>query len=176
MAAPTDVKAVQRFLGMSGYYRQTIPAYTEKAAPLVALTRKAAPWGWGTEEQDAYKQIKAELTSERTMAHPRIHMLWVPSWHRLTSRASRDPNITCRSNLPPASRSGQQSSTKPTQSFTLYTCSDLTCKGQVHHLHGSQPAQVTVPLRDEELTCAKMGAADQRIRTFHRVPPEQPAS
>lgn len=71
MAAPSDLKAVQRFLGLTGYYRQTIPGYAEKAAPLVALTRKGALFQWGQDEQHAFAALKDELTSERIMAHPK---------------------------------------------------------------------------------------------------------
>jgi len=73
MAAPKDIKALQRYLGLSGYYRQTIPGYAEKAVPLVALTRKNTPWKWGPEEQKAFEMIREELTSDRVMAHPRVH-------------------------------------------------------------------------------------------------------
>ena len=38
MTAPTSVTEVRRFLGMTGYYRKTIPDYAKIAAPLIALT------------------------------------------------------------------------------------------------------------------------------------------
>jgi hypothetical protein len=45
---PTCAKDVRSFLGMSGYYRQTIHHYATIAEPLVALTRKRVPFVWAT--------------------------------------------------------------------------------------------------------------------------------
>ena len=70
MAPPTDVKAVQRFLGVTGYYRQLIPRYADVATPLFGLTRKGEPWRWGTEENAAFEELKMALTSDTIMAHP----------------------------------------------------------------------------------------------------------
>ena len=70
MTAPQNVKAIQRFLGMTGYYRQLIPRYADIAVPLVTLTKKKELWRWGEEEQKAFDDLKAALTSDRVMAHP----------------------------------------------------------------------------------------------------------
>ena len=40
MAAPTNVKGVCRFLGLTGFYRKFVPGYSEIAKPLAKLTRK----------------------------------------------------------------------------------------------------------------------------------------
>ena len=40
LRSPSNVKEVQRFLGMCGYFRQTIDKYAHIAAPMVALTEK----------------------------------------------------------------------------------------------------------------------------------------
>jgi transposase InsO family protein len=70
MAAPTDVKAIQRFMGMTGYYRQLIPRYADISAPLITLTKKGEPWRWGTDEDTAFRELRAALTSDRIVAHP----------------------------------------------------------------------------------------------------------
>ena len=74
MAPPEDVKGVQRFLGMSGYYRQTIPNYADVAEPLTRLTRKNELFRWGEEQNEAFEKLKAELTSDRVMAFPDPHL------------------------------------------------------------------------------------------------------
>ena len=70
MPPPTNVKAVQRFLGMTGYYRQLIPRYADIAAPLFDLTKKNSPWKWEEDEENAFRQLKDSLASERVMAPP----------------------------------------------------------------------------------------------------------
>ena len=52
---PTNVKEVQRFLGMCGYFRQTIQNYAHIAAPMVSLTKKKNPWLWGDPEKSILK-------------------------------------------------------------------------------------------------------------------------
>jgi hypothetical protein len=53
MDAPCDVKGIQRFLGMTGYYRQTIPDYSRLAEPLIRLTKKGELFLWGPEQEEA---------------------------------------------------------------------------------------------------------------------------
>ena len=70
MAPPTNVKGVRRFLGMCGYYRDLIPAYAQKAAPLVALTKYRNKFVWGAQHQRALDTLKKELLSEHCVAYP----------------------------------------------------------------------------------------------------------
>ena len=58
MAPPENLKELQRFLGLTGYYRQTIPSYAQVAEPLVQLTRKGELWRWGDEQQAAFNVLK----------------------------------------------------------------------------------------------------------------------
>jgi hypothetical protein len=74
MKPPTDVKGVQRFLGMTGYYRQTIHNYANLAEPLTKLTRKGQTYSWGTEQQKAFDALKKTLTSDNIMAFPDSHL------------------------------------------------------------------------------------------------------
>jgi hypothetical protein len=74
MSPPEDLKAVQRFLGMTGYYRQTIPGYASLAEPLVRLTKKGEPWCWKEEQDTAFRQLREELTSDRVMAFPHTEL------------------------------------------------------------------------------------------------------
>ena len=48
--APTNVRDMQAFLGMVGYYRQYIADFATVARPLAYLTSKGVPWKWEQEE------------------------------------------------------------------------------------------------------------------------------
>ena len=57
-AAPTALKGVQSFLGFANYYRIFIPDFAEIAGPLIALTKKGAPFVWGRSEEAAFERLK----------------------------------------------------------------------------------------------------------------------
>jgi hypothetical protein len=59
---PTNVKEVQQFLGMTGYYRKHIKDYAELARPLYELTRKDVKFSWAEEQQAAFENLKKRLT------------------------------------------------------------------------------------------------------------------
>ena len=44
--APDKVKGVRQFVGFVGYYRRFVKDFADLAEPLVALTRKGAPFLW----------------------------------------------------------------------------------------------------------------------------------
>ena len=44
--APDKVKGVRQFVGFIGYYRRIVNGFAELTVPLVALTRKGAPFVW----------------------------------------------------------------------------------------------------------------------------------
>ena len=72
MERPKNVSEIRSFFGMTGYHRQHIPHYAEIAFPLTQLTKKHAQYQWGTAENEAWEKLKAELVSERVMAHPQL--------------------------------------------------------------------------------------------------------
>ena len=72
LTPPKDVKGVRSFLGMTNYYRQTMPGYAEVAEPVVNLTRKEVPFHWGLAQQGAFEALKALLVSPHVMAHPQV--------------------------------------------------------------------------------------------------------
>ena len=57
MQPPKSVTEVRRFLGMCGYYRQTVKGYAELARSLVNLTRKHAHWEWTSEHETAFRKL-----------------------------------------------------------------------------------------------------------------------
>lgn len=71
MKPPTNIAEVRRFLGMTGYYRQTMPNYAEIAQILVAMTRKNALWEWTSAHETAFRTLQKMLLSDRVLAYPR---------------------------------------------------------------------------------------------------------
>lgn len=63
MPEPKNVKQVQSFLQTCSWYRRFIPKFSEIARPLSNLTKKASPWRWEQEEQNAFNTLKELLVS-----------------------------------------------------------------------------------------------------------------
>lgn len=59
---PDSVKRLQAHLGLLNYYRCYIPCFANMAQPLYALLRKGAQYLWGSEQDEAYRKLKAALT------------------------------------------------------------------------------------------------------------------
>ena len=53
---PDKVKAVHQFVGFVGYYRRFVKDFAELAEPLVALTRKGAPFVWTDRQQNGLRR------------------------------------------------------------------------------------------------------------------------
>ena len=66
---PKSKEAVRSFLGMTGYLSKFIPRYASLTAPLRKLTHKDTKFKWGAEENEAFENLKASITSESTMAY-----------------------------------------------------------------------------------------------------------
>ena len=69
---PNRVKDVRSFLGTAQYYRRFIPNFSSIAAPLVALTNKAAPTTvqWDASCQSAFDCLKAALAISPVLSYP----------------------------------------------------------------------------------------------------------
>ncbi len=69
---PTSKTQVRAFLGLAGYYRCFIPNFSSLASPLTDLTRKGQPEKipWGPAEEEAFRKVKAALTSEPVFCAP----------------------------------------------------------------------------------------------------------
>ena len=62
MPVPTDVKAVQRFLGAVQYLAKFLPCLSDMTGPLRELTRGDTVWFWGPSQNKAMADIKAALS------------------------------------------------------------------------------------------------------------------
>ena len=60
---PKTKKQVRAFLGLAGYYRRFIPAFSDVAAPLTDLTKKGRPThvDWQEEHEHSFKTLKDML-------------------------------------------------------------------------------------------------------------------
>lgn len=62
--APTTVKQIRQFIGLTSYFRKFIKDYAIIAEPLTRLTRKEVCWHWGSEQERAFKRIKEVLSKD----------------------------------------------------------------------------------------------------------------
>jgi hypothetical protein len=60
---PRNLKAVNRFLGMVGFYRRFIERFSQIAEPLHALRLKNARFVWGEMQQAAFERLKSALST-----------------------------------------------------------------------------------------------------------------
>ena len=67
---PRNQKEVRAFLGLSGYYRNYIPQYSDVAEPLVRLTEKKAVFQWRKEHQTALETLTEKLVNAPILAYP----------------------------------------------------------------------------------------------------------
>ncbi|GFX23384.1 transposon Tf2-11 polyprotein [Trichonephila clavipes] len=65
---PTTVKQVQSLLGLTGYFRKFIPAYSQIAKPLSDLTRKDNPFKFEQPQMEAFEKLKKLLTESPVLS------------------------------------------------------------------------------------------------------------
>ena len=70
MVAPKNVKGVQQFLGMMNWFRKFIPKFSETAAPLNHLTKKATDFQWTEECEGAFQRLKELLVKAPILSLP----------------------------------------------------------------------------------------------------------
>ncbi|GFT90524.1 transposon Tf2-6 polyprotein [Trichonephila clavipes] len=68
LPVPTTVKQVQSFLGLTGYFRKFIPAYSQIAKPLSDLTRKDNPFKFEQPQMEAFEKLKKLLTESPVLS------------------------------------------------------------------------------------------------------------
>lgn len=62
-AEPTTVRALQSFLGLTGYFRKFVPAYSVIARPLTNMLRGGVNFHFGEKERASFKELKLILTN-----------------------------------------------------------------------------------------------------------------
>uniref|UniRef100_A0AAQ4NR87 ribonuclease H n=2 Tax=Gasterosteus aculeatus aculeatus TaxID=481459 RepID=A0AAQ4NR87_GASAC len=63
MPAPTDVKAVQRLIGMVNYLTKFCPHLSDQCKVLRDLTHKDSEWTWTTEHEEAFLNLKETIAN-----------------------------------------------------------------------------------------------------------------
>lgn len=61
---PRCVKDIQKFLGLSWYFRKFIPQYSLIAKPLSDILKKNTTFQFGYEEESAFKKLKMVLSQD----------------------------------------------------------------------------------------------------------------
>ena len=74
---PRNVWEVCSILGMGNYYCRFVKDFSQKAQPLVALTKKNNQFRWSLECQTAFDEIKQALTGPDIMAFPTVDDLYI---------------------------------------------------------------------------------------------------
>ena len=74
---PTNLKTLQRFLGLVSYYRRFIPNLSRIASPLYCLTRKNTPFLWSHSCRESFEKLKALLTSTPVLAFPNFQQPFI---------------------------------------------------------------------------------------------------
>jgi hypothetical protein len=68
-AAPKSTQEVRSFLGMANFSAPFIPSFSVLTAPLRELTKKNATFEWGTQQIQAFKEMKQALSADTVMAY-----------------------------------------------------------------------------------------------------------
>ena len=74
---PRNVKGVQSFLGITGYYRRYVISYAKIAAPLIMITKKDVEFVWNEQMEEAFKELKKLLISAPILRAPNWNNKWI---------------------------------------------------------------------------------------------------
>ncbi|GKA91787.1 putative reverse transcriptase domain-containing protein [Tanacetum coccineum] len=69
-ASPKTLTEIHQFLGLAGYYRRFIEAFSKIAKPMTKLTQKSMKFDWGEKEEAAFQTLKRKLCSAPILALP----------------------------------------------------------------------------------------------------------
>jgi transposase InsO family protein len=67
---PKTVKQVQKFLGLTNYYRRFVKNYSAISKPLTDLTKKNQHFVWNSNEQKAFETLKSALVTSPVLQYP----------------------------------------------------------------------------------------------------------
>ena len=74
---PLNRKAVQRFLGLAGYFRRFILHYSDSTCALTDLLHKNRKFGWSDDCEQAFLDIKSRLASRPILRIPNYDLPFV---------------------------------------------------------------------------------------------------
>ena len=67
---PTNVTKIKNLLGLAGYYRQFVEAFSMIISPLSKLIRKYTLFEWTIKCEQAFQELKRKLTTILVLALP----------------------------------------------------------------------------------------------------------
>ena len=73
---PNSITQVRSFLGLAGFYRQFVKAFSTIAAPLNELTKKNVPFVWSTAQEEAFTILKDKLTHAPLLQLPDFNKMF----------------------------------------------------------------------------------------------------
>ena len=73
---PTNLQQVRSFLGLVGFYRCFVKDFSTIAAPLHDLSKKNAPFVWGSLQSTAFDELKSLLTHASILALPNFDKIF----------------------------------------------------------------------------------------------------
>ncbi|KAK9711357.1 Zinc knuckle [Popillia japonica] len=65
---PKDVRSVRSFVGLASYFRRFVKDFAITISPLTNLLKKGSEFHWTKAQEDAFTEIKRELSSEPILA------------------------------------------------------------------------------------------------------------
>ena len=69
MPPPSDIKAVQRLLGLAQYLNKFLPHLSDITKPLRELTQKDVAWTWDPQQQQALEKLKRAVSSNPVLRY-----------------------------------------------------------------------------------------------------------
>ena len=67
---PKNVKGIQSFLGLVGYFRHFIKGFAQRARPLYELLKKEADFVWTSSQENAFQELKTAVVEAPVLAFP----------------------------------------------------------------------------------------------------------
>jgi hypothetical protein len=71
--APKDVRGIESFIGMAGYYWCFIEGFSKIVRPMTALLAKKVEFKWTPTCQKSFETLKAKLTTTPVLILPDVH-------------------------------------------------------------------------------------------------------
>nr|GEZ78421.1 putative reverse transcriptase domain-containing protein [Tanacetum cinerariifolium] len=68
--SPKSPMEIRKFLGLAGYYRRFIEAFSKIAKPMTKLTQKKVKFEWGDKQEAAFQLLKQKLCGAPILALP----------------------------------------------------------------------------------------------------------